>query len=220
VTNHNTVANYILESQESDFFKNHLTKQKSAYDYMPENLRLDFADMPKLFTADFLSLIKYSIFTKTDNELSLVYSATEGVHNKLRSACRAANTYDDLIDSIKSKRYTRTRIARLLMHAMLGITKSDMQNILEKEIPYARVLSMNESGRAFLRYIRKQKIATIPVITNKNKQSDLLIHSKTLSMIDDRAADIYNLVYEQVSDKFNPNYDDAKMHPLVCQETN
>ena len=36
--------------------------------------------------------------------------------------------FKDLIDSIKSKRYTRSRIQRILLYALLNITKKDIKD--------------------------------------------------------------------------------------------
>lgn len=51
----------------------------------------------------------------------------------------------------KSKRYTRTRLDRMIMCAYLGITKE----MLDTPAPYARVLAFNETGKAVLRKARQ-----------------------------------------------------------------
>jgi len=67
-------------------------------------------------------------------------------------ACRKESTLEAIIAATKSKRYTRTRIDRMVMCAFLGITKE----ILETEIPYTRVLAFNDRGREILRQAKKE----------------------------------------------------------------
>ena len=66
-------------------------------------------------------------------------------------ACREQTTLEDIIAATKSKRYTRTRIDRMIMCAYLGITKE----ILESEVPYTRALAFNDYGRSVLKQMKQ-----------------------------------------------------------------
>ena len=68
------------------------------------------------------------------------------MHNARRFAC-----LEDVITATKSKRYTRTRLDRMLMCAYLGITRE----MLEAPAPYVRVLAFNDRGREILRQARE-----------------------------------------------------------------
>ena len=61
-------------------------------------------------------------------------------------ACRRETTLEDILTAAKSKRYTRTRLDRMVMCAFLGITARD----LEQPAPYIRVLAFNDKGRELL----------------------------------------------------------------------
>ena len=65
-------------------------------------------------------------------------------------ACRSCDSIEAIIAETKSKRYTRTRIDRMLMCAYLGITKE----MLETPAPYTRVLALNDTGRTILKQAR------------------------------------------------------------------
>ena len=67
-------------------------------------------------------------------------------------ACRELSALEDIIAATKSKRYTRTRIDRMIMCAFLGITKEQ----LEAPVPYTRVLAFNDKGRILLKEAKKQ----------------------------------------------------------------
>lgn len=75
---------------------------------------------------------------------------SEGLWRKLMHACRKENTPAEILLATKSKRYTHTRIMRMLLCAFLGISEQDMR----QQVPYVRVLAMNERGGKLLRRLR------------------------------------------------------------------
>lgn len=89
--------------------------------------------------------------TMTDAEFEALPYGSEGLWRKLMHACRRENTLEDILSATKSKRYTRSRLDRMVMCAFLGITAEDMA----MEIPYIRVLAFNSRGRAVLKEAKK-----------------------------------------------------------------
>ena len=67
-------------------------------------------------------------------------------------ACRENSRLDDIIAATKSKRYTRTRIDRMILCAFLGIT----EEVLKTEVPYIRVLAFRDTGRQILSRYKKE----------------------------------------------------------------
>jgi hypothetical protein len=70
---------------------------------------------------------------------------------------------EDILEAAKSKRYTRSRLMRLLLCAFLGISTED----LERPAPYVRVLAVDETGRAVMR--RMRKTSQIPLLNAGEK---------------------------------------------------
>ena len=66
-------------------------------------------------------------------------------------ACRSEATLEEIITATKSKRYTRSRLDRMVMCAFLGITRE----MLEADVPYTRVLAFNDRGRSILKQAKK-----------------------------------------------------------------
>ena len=62
-------------------------------------------------------------------------------------ACRRESSPEAILAATKSKRYTATRLQRMLMCAYLGIDRET----LETPAPYARVLAFSSLGRRVLR---------------------------------------------------------------------
>ena len=94
--------------------------------------------------------ILYRLRTMTDAEFEALPYGSEGLWRKLMHASRQCASLDEIIDTTKSKRYTRTRIDRMIMCAFLGLTAEDLQ----APIPYCRVLALNDRGRAILKGVK------------------------------------------------------------------
>lgn len=88
--------------------------------------------------------------TMSEDEFEALPYGSEGLWRKLMHACRRERTLEDIFTAVKSKRYARTRLQRMVMCAFLGITQKD----LAQPIPYARVLAFNDRGRTLLKGVR------------------------------------------------------------------
>ena len=86
----------------------------------------------------------------TDPEFEALPYGAEGLWRKFMHAVRKEATLEAILTSVKSKRYTRSRLDRMLMCAFLGITQQDLQT----PAPYARVLAFNDRGRQILKTAR------------------------------------------------------------------
>ena len=89
--------------------------------------------------------------TMTEAEFEALPYGSEGLWRKFMHACRSCGTLEEIIAATKSKRYTRTRIDRMIMCAFLGISAET----LAAPVPYTRVLAFNDTGRAVLKEAKK-----------------------------------------------------------------
>ena len=85
--------------------------------------------------------------TMTDEEFEALPYGSEGLWRKLMKASRRCAALSQIIDAVKSRRYTRTRIDRMIMCAFLGLKKYDLGNIP----PEIHALAFTDRGRAVLR---------------------------------------------------------------------
>ena len=90
--------------------------------------------------------------TMTDAEFEALPYGSEGLWRKLMHECRQKNSLEDIPTAVKSKRYTRTRLDRMVMCAFLGLTKED----LSSPAPYARVLGFTDRGQQVLHLAKKK----------------------------------------------------------------
>lgn len=86
----------------------------------------------------------------TDDEFEALPYGSEGLWRKLMHAARTENSLDAVASAVKSKRYTRSRIDRMILCAFLGITNADITT----PAPYARVLALNKRGSEVLKNAR------------------------------------------------------------------
>ena len=89
--------------------------------------------------------------TMADAEFESLPYGSEGLWRKFMHACRSEATLEAIIAATKSKRYTRTRIDRMVLCAFLGLTAQD----LSAPAPYTRVLGFTDRGRTVLKEARK-----------------------------------------------------------------
>jgi len=140
--------------------------------------------------------ILYNLRKMSIKEIGELQDVTEGLEYTIKNAANSCNNIIDLINIIKSKRYTQTRIQRILLYALLGITKKDVQNS-KKIIPYTRVLGFNKKGREMLSDICNIN-RKINIITSVKKFEDVNINKNLKEMLekDIFATNVYTLGYE------------------------
>ena len=140
--------------------------------------------------------ILYELRKMSVSDIANLPDVSEGLEYAIKNAADSCNNLMDLVNIIKSKRYTQTRIQRILLYILLGITKKDMQNS-KKVIPYARVLGFNARGKEMLSDIcninpKIQMITSVKKYTEQNNNKIL----KEMLEKDIFATDIYTLGYE------------------------
>ena len=140
--------------------------------------------------------IIYTLRRMSVEQIADLPDVSEGLEHAIKNAANNCNDINELIETIKSKRYTQTRIQRILLYAILGINKRMMENS-RKITPYARVLGFTQSGKALLSEIAKAN-PKIEMITSVNKYIEQSNNKQLLEMLktDIFATDVYTLGYD------------------------
>ncbi len=118
---------------------------------VPGRVRSIFEAAPLHSTAAGERAILTKLRTMTDAEFEALPYGSEGLWRKLMHESRRCATLEEILTVVKSKRYTRSRLDRMVMCAFLGITNQ----MLESEVPYTRVLAFNDRGREILSRLKK-----------------------------------------------------------------
>lgn len=137
------------------------------------------------------NLRKMSIY-----DISQLPDVSEGLEFAIKNAANSCNSLVELLNIIKSKRYTQTRIQRILLYSLLGITKKDIA-ISKKTQPYVRVLGFNEKGKYLISEVAKAN-PKLSIITSVKKFTDKNLNRNLKSMLekDIWATDVYTIGYE------------------------
>lgn len=143
--------------------------------------------------------IIYNIRKMSLESIRNLPDVSEGLENSLKTAANSCNNINDLLSMVKSKRYTLSRLQRILLYVLLDISKKDMQDSYKAQ-PYIRVLGFNESGQNLLSTIANSN-PSLPIITSVKKftQTNNNKILKRMLDIDIFATNIYTLEYEYSS---------------------
>lgn len=128
-----------------------MAQGKSWEGFVPEAARDIFAGATLHDLTAGEQAILYRLQTMTDEEYERLPYGSEGLWRKLMQNARTLATLEDILTATKSRRYTRTRLDRMVMCAFLGIT----EEILSSPTPYVRVLAFNDKGRGILKSARE-----------------------------------------------------------------
>lgn len=151
----------------------------SICDYVPKNVINSIYNINKM-EQNLFEFLKYKILT--EKNLSIYQTVDEGIDNKIKKCIYACNNKDELINALKSKRYTNSKIKRMITHILVGFTKEEAKN--NNDIKYIRVLGFSNAGRKYLSIVKKT--SSIPIITNFYKDDMLLIEK--------RVTDVYSMI--------------------------
>ncbi|CUH95601.1 hypothetical protein P22_1675 [Propionispora sp. 2/2-37] len=145
---------------------------------------------------DSILLAKLRLFSLT--QLEELPDITEGLHNKIAECALHALSLDDLLHQLKSRRYPRSRLQRILMHALIGTNKQLLSDFDTTGPLYARILAFNHNGRQMLKSL--SSCTAIPLVTktthflnSKQRSRGPLSPLQNMLAIDTYASDIYPL---------------------------
>ena len=144
-----------------------LKKKQDISSYVPnETLK---AIKPYHTIENYYPFLKFKILTEL-NDLDMYQTVDEGLGARLKKFIVMSKSYEELIENIKTKRYTYQKISRMLVHLLCNFTKDEADDM--RKIKYIRVLGFTSNGQLYLKTYKKQ--INLPIITNFTKMNDML----------------------------------------------
>ena len=134
-------------------------------------------------------------------DLSDICDISPALADKLQHAPYPID-HETLVEQLKTKDITRSRIARALLHLLLGYTESDRQKFIGSGYAYyANILALKKDSSRLIR--RLHEASEIPVITKKADFDSVLSSypatltgpARTMWQYDLRATELYNCIY-------------------------
>ena len=141
----------------------------------------------KKIDTKYFEYLKYKIIS--EDTLEKYLDVDEGLNKRIKDSINKSNDIEELIQNIKTKRYTYNKISRMLNHILCSLTKEENKSI--KDLEYIRILGFNNKGQKYLNSIKKDISTPILNKYDTNKY-------KTLS-IEKRTTNIYSLIYEDIN---------------------
>jgi len=134
-------------------------ENKDISNYVPSDVLKSLTSEKLVSYEDFLSSFKYIFKSSTKEDLQEIFNINEGIENRLLKI-KEYSSVQELIDKALTRRYTNSKIKRTLAHILCNTKKNVLTSF---EIPYIRILGMNEIGRQHLHEIKHD--LTIPLLS-------------------------------------------------------
>ena len=131
----------------------------------------------------FYPYLRFQIIRSSIEQLASYAEVTEGIEYLLKEAAQKSNTFETFMEVVKSKRYTWTRIQRMLTHIYTGFTWEDLKQASSPT--YLRLLGMTEMGQRYLNEHKKN--LSLPLISRVGAVKDSMLSH------DIKATDLYTL---------------------------
>jgi len=187
--------------------------QHRIHEYQPEislwemrsehDLRIDMrkrrrtSGLGMVFPEALFEPFQFALLSIGPRASSSIYTAAEGVENRLFEGAMRANNYYELVSFVKSKRFTESRIRRLVLHTTLRLSKADMRRAMSERI-CARILAFNDKGAEILKDMRGGDASARGVVLYQSLrvQEDELSRSPALIELTVRADKLYHMLLE------------------------
>lgn len=166
----------------ASLIRNIYLENKDITQHIPENV-INYL-YKNLSNENYFQYLKYKIISTKD--LSIYQTVEEGIESRIKKEIYNSNTWEELVQNIKTKRYTYNKINRMLIHILVDFTKKEYNNL---KIDYIRLLGFSINGQKYLNKIKKE--LKIPIITTYKKNFSNLLDLEL------RAISIYNLALNE-----------------------
>lgn len=185
-----TIRNYAVER---NFYAIDKVMPKVCYDILEDAVKKGhYVQGLECYEKEIMFVLR----NMTVAQIANLPDVSEGLENIIKNAANSCNNLNEFMNIVKSKRYTQTRLQRILLYALLGFTKEDMETS-KKIDPYIRVLGCTSKGQSLLSEICRNN-RKLPVVTSVKDFTTTCRNKKLLMMLekDIQATNIYTLGYE------------------------
>lgn len=143
---------------------------------------------------DYFDFLKYKIIT--DNNLDQYHLVEKDLAVKLKKEILHSSSYEDLIQRVKSKHQTYSKISRALLQILCNYTKEEAKE--NKELAYIRLLAFNNNGKNYLN--RHKKEILLPIISKISKDKNKMLELEL------NTTKIYTLPYKSSEQEYKKEY--------------
>lgn len=161
---------------------------------LKNNLPADvFDDLSRARETPFRQAAVCALLSRSPDEVTKCPDCSEGLENKLRAMAKSNPRYDDLLDKVVSKRYTASRLKRILAQNFLGLERKDVRAWLEAPL-YCKVLAIRRKDQGDI--LSALSKGSFPLLARKSDAGALKKEALACFEADLRANDLYNVLTE------------------------
>ncbi len=164
-----------------------------------QNFMPSFPYPAPVFEKQFSDIIIYALKAATFEDLTAIPDCTKELASRFITASNATSV-SDIIDYVKTKNYTESRIRRILWNLVL---KNTIPPTIEPT--YIRVLAQNKTGCEAVAYMKE--VAGLPVI-----QKSAMLKRDKIFLLESKATNIYNIATH------HPSGEDFRHSPIPLKE--
>lgn len=164
--------------------------QEAVKYVVPKETYLPLRQSPHVDWEKAWPYLKYQLMSQDTQQLREIYQMTEGLENRLKRYIINSSSFQDFMKTIKTKRYTWTRLQRLLCYSLLQLRVEEAEQALATNPQHVRLLGFTSRGREYLNQLNKDKMS-MEIISNV-KQS-----SQEFFQADIKAGYIYRLLADE-----------------------
>ena len=106
-----------------------------------------FENASKVNWEDYYPLLRYQILSNPD--LTIIYQVNQEMAVRIKDAIKTAQTVDELVEIVATKRYTKARVRRLLTYILVQARESALPEAIH-------ILGFTEKGRQHLKSLKEQ----------------------------------------------------------------
>ena len=162
---------------------------------------------------NYLDFLYYKIIDIEIEGLNDIFEVSEGLNNKIYANIFKHDNIDDFIMTLKSKRYTYSKLRRALLNILLDIRYTDINDFMLPDYnKYIKVLAFNDVGRKIIKDTQSNGIATINRYSDY-KKSHLFPDKSKKFKLTNKSTDLYYLPFKnkEINQEYKRNASYVKL---------
>ena len=129
---------------------------------------------------DFYDLIKYNII-KNHSNLKNIQDLEVGLENRLYKYSLENLKFEDFFNKVLTKRITISRLQRILLHSLFGLTETITERVKNK-VSFVKILGFSTKGQEYLNYLKKSDNYSERKILTSNRNLKEILNEEEIEL--------------------------------------
>ena len=132
------------------------------------------------YLSDFYDLIKYNII-KNHSNLKNIQDLEVGLENRLYKYSLENLKFEDFFNKVLTKRITISRLQRILLHSLFGLTETITERVKNK-VSFVKILGFSTKGQEYLNYLKKSDNYSERKILTSNRNLKEILNEEEIEL--------------------------------------